>query len=582
MQLHHRRTTHRLGLRHYLTLTLPLHRHRPALPIAAFVDLDNVIVPKAKAVDANNCSLMIVNTLIEFERHVNNNNMDRDRASETRLLRIEAFGNGSTNNEHINLLLLSEDEKYNIPWTNLNEDDDEEEEEGHEGIRKVNKLEQRNQGLQKRQQRKQIKKRLERAADEWMEKAAAVCNGDDDNKEEEIDTKTNDAQNDREKIKGVLLVYSKDDYFIRLLERARKRGFLAVSATNEVRQTEGLLQCSHVVLGPFGRWMEDYEDFDAASPFSIENSSPDEHVRYEGHVIRKVSHAPISLLSLEAHDTTVQAVPVSDDGYHFMRRRQCHEPSDGNEFPTTGVHNSVRWHLSNGSKVCDDPSIHDILVKEEQDSSLEGGESEDEEDDGPVVAGEPRSRRYMCKDCGQQSTRWGRLKLHMRSCAQCATNNSIISARTPENCAVDDANDNGHDNDEHEREDGNNDSATIISSKDKKKVKRKKRSYGGLGVPEMYIVRTKKMRKKKNNITSLISSPSSLAHRKSIISIVNEKEKKLKEKQRKRRQRRYQCGDCGNETKSWGVLRKYMKQCTLCTTPDFRKIHPRKYEVRLK
>ena len=122
--------------------------------------------------------------------------------------------------------------------------------------------------------------------------------------------------------------------------------------------------------------------------------------------------------------------------------------------------------------------------------------SDEDEDDYPADAEKTRikrSRMYMCKDCGHQAKRWGRLKLHMRNnCDQCVLNPASVSERTREDCTV-------H---LYDYDDVSNDKKQKLLSR------RKSRSYGGTVVPEMYIVKKKKKKKRRNQNNYTPSSQS--------------------------------------------------------------------------
>ena len=72
--------------------------------------------------------------------------------------------------------------------------------------------------------------------------------------------------NNEHQPEGILMVYSKDSDFLTLLQDAKRRGFLAVSVTDEVKTTAGtLLSACDVALGPFGKWLHKTDDDDVES-----------------------------------------------------------------------------------------------------------------------------------------------------------------------------------------------------------------------------------------------------------------------------------------------------------------------------
>ncbi|KAL9188349.1 hypothetical protein ACHAXT_006727 [Thalassiosira profunda] len=153
---------------------------------------------------------------------------------------------------------------------------------------------------------------LTRAADRWMEEAIARGG---ENGEDVVGEK-----------KGVLVVCSKNHDFVPLLSRARRRGFVAVAATDEGGGGNGLPGCD-VVVGPYGEWM-------GASSLTL----PD--IEGVGYTVSEVSPGPLALLSeSSSSDSEMCAVPISDDGFHFMSNRQ-QEASNCNTEDA-----KLQWHL---------------------------------------------------------------------------------------------------------------------------------------------------------------------------------------------------------------------------------------------
>jgi len=514
---HHPTTTiYNISLRSLASSTNPpplRHRHtnnrpRRPLPIAAFVDLDNVTPKTFRRSDAKS----FIGPLIEFERHVNNDNIDDNVSKTTQLLRIEAFGNlntrswrGKEEKEH------DVTKQEYIPWRDFDENDGDNNSHGQQkkqgggmaqtgldtkgvlrcGIcgskmkltkkdkkrpnftvydklkthMKIHTSEQRKRQITIKQQKDKNKNKaahnqkplldrtdrkkfqkyeaatvgltsikqvsvdgsgrakyaerndlfrvlrevgvrvkaeddvdaaLIRAAEKWMQEVdrgrgnnnkREEDGGDGEEQHHEQENDDDYYNDDNTNYKGVLVVYSKDGDFIPLLKHAKKKGFLAVSATDSARQTEGLLRSTDVVLGPFGRWMEDdsMEEVKAGTGCSTTTSAgfnqkaagssisyQDENDE-EVYDIREVSSAPtLSLLSKSASSSSsdggddddsssagMLAIPISEDGFRFMNERRQEQEQEGMKGALSnnvrdglfqrsgvGVDNSVRWHLS--------------------------------------------------------------------------------------------------------------------------------------------------------------------------------------------------------------------------------------------
>jgi len=193
-------------------------------------------------------------------------------------------------------------------------------------------------------------KREESESDRYQNKDKLTNNVDSSSagKLESIDESMNKPQtkNRSGDYKGVLLVYSRDGDFSSLLGRAKRNGFLAVSATNGLGQTSSLLRNADVLLGPYGDWTTDGSE-EETSPLTDSDSmtSGDENSEYD---IRNVSSAPLDLLSMSDAASSqssssvrshrknngaslgakakpkagMVAIPISEDGLRFMRARE--------------------------------------------------------------------------------------------------------------------------------------------------------------------------------------------------------------------------------------------------------------------
>ena len=175
------------------------------------------------------------------------------------------------------------------------------------------------------------------AASQWMNKVSRL-----QNKNGRCGGDTN--------IRGVLVIYSKDADFVPLLQRAKKKGFLTVSMSDEEKQSRMLVSNCDVLVGPlpsFENWMindredtttqrsdistllsgdDDVDDIDA-----VDRKDENDDEEEGGYEIRDVGSAPISLLSSSAQSSVadgdakkITAISISDNGHKFMIRRDRH------------------------------------------------------------------------------------------------------------------------------------------------------------------------------------------------------------------------------------------------------------------
>ena len=162
-----------------------------------------------------------------------------------------------------------------------------------------------------------------------------------------IKTRQNETGNsqheDRYPYRGVLIVYSRDADFVPLLQKAKKHRFITVSMSDRLEQTQKLAENCDISIGPFSfhHWLDNTDDGISSSGVFAEEHT-DEDNDFE---IRDLTSAPLSLLRpSEDEDTTIKAVPISDEGLNFMTQRikLGEEQIIGNEG------NMVQWDLGTG------------------------------------------------------------------------------------------------------------------------------------------------------------------------------------------------------------------------------------------
>ena len=175
--------------------------------------------------------------------------------------------------------------------------------------------------------------------------------------------------------KGILVVHSDDDGFRPLLERARERGFLAVSVVTDddddiaaptTMAAAGLLRGSDVVLGPllFGRrWRKKKDNDDpaaadrgaAAGKNDVDGAAGEDGER-EGRAAKEVSFdAPPSWPSSASSQVvvgndlaTMHAISVSDAGFRFMSKRTVGETNSHDFLLENNEENLAIWRLTHG------------------------------------------------------------------------------------------------------------------------------------------------------------------------------------------------------------------------------------------
>lgn len=166
------------------------------------------------------------------------------------------------------------------------------------------------------------------AADRWMAKVA--------NKKSDND------------IRGVMMVSSKDGDFEPLLYRARMRGFVTASLTDEHHQTRKLVRSSDIIVGPIKHWYE----LMVTSSSSLSDDSYDDETSDESDEsinkdssfeLRNIPSAPVgqilsSLASPSHHDMTIRAIPITDRGLELMEG--CSGSANGD-----GESSAACWEL---------------------------------------------------------------------------------------------------------------------------------------------------------------------------------------------------------------------------------------------
>ena len=204
-----------------------------------------------------------------------------------------------------------------------------------------------------------VRKSLEAAVNRWMgEVVRKHTDAAAQQPEEEVDATTlllrrnkiiaEEEEDDSEesfikRFNGVLLVYSKNEAFVPLLRRARQKGILAVSVSNEEGQT-ALQKSSDVALGPFGRWVDDDDDDDDkhdelssddddddteiphSEESALDGSEEEEEEGEEVFVLKEIPSGPTSLLSVSTSQSKktlddssgFSAVPMSRVGSRFI------------------------------------------------------------------------------------------------------------------------------------------------------------------------------------------------------------------------------------------------------------------------
>ena len=162
--------------------------------------------------------------------------------------------------------------------------------------------------------------------------------------------------------RGVLVIYSMDADFVPLLQKAKKKGFVTVSMTNDVKQTLNLERNCDVVVSSFSfdNWVEEgggEDEGDASDDDEYDMNSDDEYYDYE---IRDVNNAPLSLLSSSRTKSSttqssssspdesirIHAISKSDDGYNFMIAR-----SRSNDGCVEENRNFAQWDLGDGGSL---------------------------------------------------------------------------------------------------------------------------------------------------------------------------------------------------------------------------------------
>ena len=136
--------------------------------------------------------------------------------------------------------------------------------------------------------------------------------------------------------RGILVVFSKDSDFLKLLQQAKEKKFLTISMTDERIQTSKLVRECDVVIGPFiydTDWIDSSNSARGSSSNLASLISEDDDSMEEDEVVRNVGRAPLpSLISSTtakslSKDVPMQAISRSAEGYEFMieRRRQAQD-----------------------------------------------------------------------------------------------------------------------------------------------------------------------------------------------------------------------------------------------------------------
>ena len=142
--------------------------------------------------------------------------------------------------------------------------------------------------------------------------------------------------------RGVLIVYSRDADFVPLLQKAKEQRFITVSMSDRFEQTQKLAENCDVSIGPFSfdHWLQNGDD-SISSAVSAAVDNLNENNDFE---VRDLSSAPLSLLTPpEDENTTIKAVPMSDDGINFMKQRR---KRGDEETEVEDIH--VQWNLGTG------------------------------------------------------------------------------------------------------------------------------------------------------------------------------------------------------------------------------------------
>ena len=158
--------------------------------------------------------------------------------------------------------------------------------------------------------------------------------------------------------RGVLVIYSMDADFVPLLQKAKKKGFMTVSMTNDKKQTLKLERNCDVVVSSssFDNWVEEEEGEDESDDDEYDIMSSDD----DDYEIRNVNNAPLSLLSsskaksfttqsssLSSDESTrIHAISKSDDGHNFMIAR-----SRSNGKSVEENRNFAQWDLGDGGSL---------------------------------------------------------------------------------------------------------------------------------------------------------------------------------------------------------------------------------------